>query len=259
MRVSNWSASVLLVFRCWTKQHWWSFGQVSLASLWLFSGELDRAQKVTLFRKKHYLVKTDRFEKWMRAYLRFNSFSVKVYILWFCSSFEQICKKWFSDRQTQGGLTQISCANIYCSWLTKFFFRSAVRLCCPQGGVFTNVLTFLFEVFIMAPCLACKWASGKGKQPPNWTTGSKPRYGGTDDVELGDKWPLIARTKYLNISRLTCTVLFLAKYLFLGLWLCILGCWNCDASSSLIDFWREKRDFREHRSAGLRSLWARTS
>jgi len=61
------------------------------------------------------------------------------------------------------------------------------RLCCPQGGVFTNVLTFLFEVFIMAPCLACKWASGKGKQQANWTAGSKPRYGGTDDVELGDK------------------------------------------------------------------------
>lgn len=130
--------------------------------------------------------------------------------------------------------------------LDWIFFRSAVRLCCPQGGVFTNVLTFLFEVFIMAPCLACKWASGKGKQPPNWTTGSKPRYGGTDDVELGDKWPLIARTKYLNISRLKCTVLFLAKYLFLGLWLYILLCWNCDASSSLIDFWREKRDFRKH-------------
>jgi len=39
----------------------------------------------------------------------------------------------------------------------------------------------------MAPCLACKWASGKGKQQAYWTAGSKPRYGGTDDVELGDK------------------------------------------------------------------------
>lgn len=64
---------------------------------------------------------------------------------------------------------------------------SSVRLCCPKGGVYTNVLTFLFEVFMMAPCLACKWASGKGKQRANCATGDKPRYGGTDDVELGDK------------------------------------------------------------------------
>ncbi|XP_078344890.1 uncharacterized protein LOC144630394 [Oculina patagonica] len=61
------------------------------------------------------------------------------------------------------------------------------RLCCPQGGMYTNVLTFLFEVFMMAPCLACKWASGKGKQQANCAAGDKPRYGGTDDVELGDK------------------------------------------------------------------------
>ena len=52
--------------------------------------------------------------------------------------------------------------------------------------MYTNVVTYIFEVFIMAPCLACKWASGKGRPQANSASG-KPRYGGTDDVELGDK------------------------------------------------------------------------
>lgn len=61
------------------------------------------------------------------------------------------------------------------------------RLCCPQGGVYTNVVTFIFEVFIMAPCLACKWARGKRRPQANTSASRKPRYGGTDDLELGDK------------------------------------------------------------------------
>lgn len=60
------------------------------------------------------------------------------------------------------------------------------RLCCPQGGVYTNVVTFIFEVFMMAPCLACKWARGKRTTQAN-SASKKPRYGGTDDLELGDK------------------------------------------------------------------------
>ena len=38
----------------------------------------------------------------------------------------------------------------------------------------------------MAPCLACQWAAGKGRRQSN-TTGGKPHYGGTDDVEPGNK------------------------------------------------------------------------
>ena len=63
-------------------------------------------------------------------------------------------------------------------------FSSSVRVCCPKGGVYSNTVTFLFEVFLMAPCVACKWASGKRKR--NSALG-KPRYGGTNDVELGNK------------------------------------------------------------------------
>ena len=70
---------------------------------------------------------------------------------------------------------------------TKYSFLSTVRLCCPQGGVYTNVVTFIFEVFMMAPCLACKWARGK-RTPQANSASKKPRYGGTDDLELGDKW-----------------------------------------------------------------------
>lgn len=69
---------------------------------------------------------------------------------------------------------------------TKYSFLSTVRLCCPQGGVYTNVVTFIFEVFMMAPCLACKWARGK-RTPQANSASKKPRYGGTDDLELGDK------------------------------------------------------------------------
>ena len=46
------------------------------------------------------------------------------------------------------------------------------------------MVTFLFEVLLKAPCVACKWATGKSKH--NSATG-KPRYGGTDDIELGEK------------------------------------------------------------------------
>ena len=66
------------------------------------------------------------------------------------------------------------------------FFPHPVRLCCPKGGAYTNVLTFLFEVFLMAPCLACKWASGRRKSHGNSASG-RPRYGGTDNVEVGSK------------------------------------------------------------------------
>ena len=38
----------------------------------------------------------------------------------------------------------------------------------------------------MAPCLACKWARGK-RTPQANSASKKPRYGGTDDLELGDK------------------------------------------------------------------------
>ncbi|XP_044177123.1 uncharacterized protein LOC122959702 [Acropora millepora] len=58
------------------------------------------------------------------------------------------------------------------------------QLCCPEGGVYNKMVIFLFEVLLKAPCVACKWAAGKNKH--NSATG-KPRYGGTDDIELGEK------------------------------------------------------------------------
>ncbi|XP_074607065.1 uncharacterized protein LOC141860007 [Acropora palmata] len=33
------------------------------------------------------------------------------------------------------------------------------ELCCPEGGVYNKMVTFLFEVLLKAPCVACKWAA----------------------------------------------------------------------------------------------------
>ncbi|KAK2565826.1 hypothetical protein P5673_010106 [Acropora cervicornis] len=55
---------------------------------------------------------------------------------------------------------------------------TSLELCCPEGGVYNKMVTFLFELLV--------WLAN-GRLSKHYSATGKPRYDGTDDIELGEK------------------------------------------------------------------------